>query len=44
MTNTEMRRALELAGDAKSPADHELLRQLRAEHVGDDWMHEERPS
>lgn len=44
MTFADLRRQLELAGDAVSPADHELRRQLREQGVGADWMFETDPT
>lgn len=41
MTETEIRRNLELDFGSLSSADYELLMEMRREHRGDDWQSEE---
>jgi hypothetical protein len=40
LVGPDLRRELELAGDSVSSAAHELRREMRASHIGDDWMDE----
>lgn len=40
LTGVELRRELELAGDAASQAAADLRQRMRESHIGDDWMYE----
>jgi hypothetical protein len=41
---TALRRELELAGLALSPAGEALLRTMREAHTGDSWMWDDQPT